>query len=535
MVFIIVSCRENSNLRQLDDTFKRDSTNSVNLSTNFVSINSTHRLSNNFFENEFYYSSTFDNKRNSHRKWKKLTATAIPVDLTAKFGDFAVRPTEMSEKFSTEIITKLTASPTAKLVTTVKLSDRQQDPARTTARSSNLLTKSTSITTPTKSSSIIWNIKLKNFSNFQNFDKVFDRFKRKTNTLNFKNYNKSTLFHYDTPSGIPLLPSSSPSPGISSLPFLMTTDDVPEFRFKNNSSQFPSIRIHHRSFNEEPLNRIFNGSLLDWDLSGELSPSSGKVSATDPYIDPATPSRIRAFNGKTAILPCFVNNLGQRSVSWVRHRDIHVLTVGRFTFTNDDRFLAHHEDGSNEWALRLRSPKIDDTGYYECQVNTKPIISRLILLEVLEPEASISGVNELYIKLGSTIELRCSVLNSPSKTDFLLWYHNRKVMNYERGRTVINTSSDGNNTGSSLIITSATGSDSGTYTCSPSNARNASVKVHVINGEHPAAMQTNSGRINLHHFKILLLSLSLVPYLISEKPCLAIGTHFIIRIFYYES
>lgn len=41
-------------------------------------------------------------------------------------------------------------------------------------------------------------------------------------------------------------------------------------------------------------------------------------------------------------------------VSWVRNRDIHVLTVGRFTFTNDDRFFSHHEDGSNEWVLRLR-------------------------------------------------------------------------------------------------------------------------------------------------------------------------------------
>ncbi|MPC48843.1 hypothetical protein E2C01_042628 [Portunus trituberculatus] len=43
-----------------------------------------------------------------------------------------------------------------------------------------------------------------------------------------------------------------------------------------------------------------------------------------------------------------------RQVSWVRHHDIHVLTVGRFTFTNDDRFEVHHDDGSNEWLLRLR-------------------------------------------------------------------------------------------------------------------------------------------------------------------------------------
>ncbi|CAL4094986.1 unnamed protein product, partial [Meganyctiphanes norvegica] len=116
----------------------------------------------------------------------------------------------------------------------------------------------------------------------------------------------------------------------------------------------------------------------------------GRVSATEPYIDPATPKLVTAYTGTPAIIPCFVNNLGQRSVSWVRHRDIHVLTVGRFTFTNDERFEAHHEDGSNEWVLRLRSPTVADSGIYECQVNTKPTITQLITLKVLEPRAVIT-------------------------------------------------------------------------------------------------------------------------------------------------
>ncbi|XP_042877174.1 uncharacterized protein LOC122256502 [Penaeus japonicus] len=41
--------------------------------------------------------------------------------------------------------------------------------------------------------------------------------------------------------------------------------------------------------------------------------SPGKVSATEPYIDPATPVKVKAYVGVTAILPCIVNNLGQRS------------------------------------------------------------------------------------------------------------------------------------------------------------------------------------------------------------------------------
>lgn len=42
---------------------------------------------------------------------------------------------------------------------------------------------------------------------------------------------------------------------------------------------------------------------------------TGEVSATQPYIDGATPEQVTAYKGVTAIIPCFVNNLGQRSVS----------------------------------------------------------------------------------------------------------------------------------------------------------------------------------------------------------------------------
>lgn len=41
----------------------------------------------------------------------------------------------------------------------------------------------------------------------------------------------------------------------------------------------------------------------------------GEVSATLPYIDRATPALVTAYKGVSAIIPCFVNNLGQRSVS----------------------------------------------------------------------------------------------------------------------------------------------------------------------------------------------------------------------------
>lgn len=59
-------------------------------------------------------------------------------------------------------------------------------------------------------------------------------------------------------------------------------------------------------------------------------------------------------------------------VSWVRHRDIHLLTVGRYTYTSDQRFEAVHTPHTDEWTLRIRYPQKRDSGIYECQISTTP-------------------------------------------------------------------------------------------------------------------------------------------------------------------
>lgn len=40
-------------------------------------------------------------------------------------------------------------------------------------------------------------------------------------------------------------------------------------------------------------------------------------------------------------------------VSWVRHRDIHLLTVGKFTYTSDQRFQCIHDQQTGEWSLKV--------------------------------------------------------------------------------------------------------------------------------------------------------------------------------------
>lgn len=49
----------------------------------------------------------------------------------------------------------------------------------------------------------------------------------------------------------------------------------------------------------------------------------------------------------------------------MRHRDIHLLTVGRYTYTSDQRFEAIHSPHTEEWTLRIKYAQKKDSGIYE--------------------------------------------------------------------------------------------------------------------------------------------------------------------------
>jgi hypothetical protein len=52
-------------------------------------------------------------------------------------------------------------------------------------------------------------------------------------------------------------------------------------------------------------------------------------------------------------------------VSWVRHRDIHILTVASYTYTSDQRFQAIHQRSNDEWTLQIKYTQKRDAGIYE--------------------------------------------------------------------------------------------------------------------------------------------------------------------------
>ncbi|XP_047021334.1 zwei Ig domain protein zig-8-like isoform X5 [Helicoverpa zea] len=232
-------------------------------------------------------------------------------------------------------------------------------------------------------------------------------------------------------------------------------------------------------------------------------PAGGAGARLAPSFDAATPRNVTALVGKSAYLSCRVRNLGNRTVSWIRHRDLHILTVGGYTYTSDQRFQATHSAQTDDWTLHIKWAQQRDAGVYECQVSTQPVRSFFVTLHVVVPSARILGGPDLHVDMGSTINLTCLIQFSPEPPAYIFWYHEdevsgrKQVISYDSSRGGVSVVTEkGAATTSYLLVQDAAPADSGRYSCSPSNAEVASVRVHVLNGERPAAMQTGSAGLS---------------------------------------
>ncbi|KAL9907523.1 zwei Ig domain protein zig-8 isoform X2 [Glossina fuscipes] len=246
----------------------------------------------------------------------------------------------------------------------------------------------------------------------------------------------------------------------------------------------------------------------------------------NPYFDEMNTTNVTAVEEETAVLKCRVKNKGNRTVSWMRKRDLHILTTNIYTYTGDQRFAVVHPPGSDDWDLKVEYAQQRDTGIYECQVNTEPKINLAVVLEVTaeidfkdkfsEPQyydskaarAKILGSTEIHVKRDSTIALACSVnIHAPS----VIWYQGSSIVDFDslRGGISLETEKTDTGTTSRLMLTRASLRDSGNYTCMPTGAIPASVRVHVLTGEQPAAMQTSKG-LHIARTKLAIVTICLL-------------------------
>ncbi|XP_073838763.1 uncharacterized protein isoform X1 [Musca autumnalis] len=270
----------------------------------------------------------------------------------------------------------------------------------------------------------------------------------------------------------------------------------------------------------EPFNAF---KIYEESLAKSTTPSYTPPPWIDPYFDPTTPRNVTALMGKSAYLSCRVRNLGNKTVSWIRHRDMHILTVGTYTYTTDLRFQAIHHNGSDDWMLQIKWTQKRDAGMFECQISTQPVRSYFVDLHVVVPTATIHGGPDFHVDKGSTINLTCTVKFSLEPPAYIFWYHHEEVINYDSTRGGVSVITEkGDVTTSYLLIQNADLADSGKYSCAPSNADVASVRVHVlsvrslISGEHPEAMQTESAS-GCHQCTWLLTTTLLLLLLLLQK------------------
>ncbi|XP_046464037.1 protein turtle-like isoform X1 [Daphnia pulex] len=230
--------------------------------------------------------------------------------------------------------------------------------------------------------------------------------------------------------------------------------------------------------------------------------ASGALSAR--FLTP-NGTLITAQRGTPASLPCEVVSLGDGVVTWFRRKDFHLLTVGHAVYSSDERF---HVQGpmrstqTQDWALQIRFVQERDSGLYECQLSTHPPSSLFVELVVVEAHAEIDGGPEKYVKSGSTLKLTCHLRQSSVTPDFVFWYQDERMINYE-GAAGVKVISDA--ASSTLIIERAQSVHSGNYSCVPYNVNPSSVIVHILNGEKPAAMQHSSAALHWYSVSVIFI------------------------------
>jgi len=105
--------------------------------------------------------------------------------------------------------------------------------------------------------------------------------------------------------------------------------------------------------------------------------------SSGPNFDTDLPQDVLGIVGQTAYLTCRVFDRTNKTISWIRHADLHILTVGRYTYTADNRYQSIYNPTTDEWILQIKYLQKRDSGMYECQVSTQPVRSFFVRLNIL--------------------------------------------------------------------------------------------------------------------------------------------------------
>jgi len=245
---------------------------------------------------------------------------------------------------------------------------------------------------------------------------------------------------------------------------------------------------------------------------------------------------ITTFKGAVVVLPCRVVHLGSASVSWIRRPQLTVLTYGVILFSSSPRLKLLHEEDSPDWNLQIQSALPEDSGTYECQINTEPKISRVVHLVVTDEESltqpvlpgqpmqvagstlalldapalamqaerfaqqrvqktEILSPPEISIEEGGSVTMECVVTEHQVPPTSFTWYIGQKALDFHvhRGGILLQEERKTRSSASKLTITRMSVEESAVYTCSPHGADSASVRVTVYAKQNNEYGDANCG------------------------------------------
>ncbi|XP_064090748.1 hemicentin-2-like isoform X2 [Macrobrachium nipponense] len=212
-----------------------------------------------------------------------------------------------------------------------------------------------------------------------------------------------------------------------------------------------------------------------------------------PAFDSAASSSssvVQVVEGTTAVLPCVVRNLQNHSISWLRGRDTRLLTNAFLTYTSDTRYVPINPGGGDQWFLKIHYVRKSDAGSYLCQVSTGPPMTLEVNLRVQEAVARVFPSREVYVQIGSRLEVMCQVEGCPLPA-LLSWTRSGLAQSTPKAHAFERPGEDTAVpvTQLKLVRENARVTDSGTYTCSSTCTQPINATVHVLRGEELAAMQ----------------------------------------------
>ncbi|XP_035826510.1 kin of IRRE-like protein 2 isoform X2 [Aplysia californica] len=272
----------------------------------------------------------------------------------------------------------------------------------------------------------------------------------------------------------------------------------------------------------------------------EFVPDGPRPYIPDPSFMPGDVD-IAVHQGDVAVLPCTVQNLGTKEVSWQKVGGDHFLSIGTHVWVQDQNLKVAHQNwpaGVSDWNLVFREARVEDSGMYECQIIATEKMSWRVKLSVIEkpphnPVISIEG--QEFVESGQTVYLRCNTTEGDRIPDDVDWFKNGDKIDQSTYPNVVITKYRMEETMSlvsELLIMSGHNRDSGTYICRSSSELIASVEVNVLVANSPnvkrgtgtSNTQTGSSPRGENSAMYLPLFLS-NPFIFS----VALMTHLIIR------